>query len=122
MTTYIALFLPDSNKCFFICLVLHIHTCPYYFLILCFYFHLLFLTLLATRHILQFTMFDLISVIKKTLHSPRRKKKCCVNYNRNKCSNIIIFGTKYEIIIPFYQITFFLAFGQAVKYSLAITF
>ena len=81
-----------------------------------FFFLLLFLTLLATRHILQFTMFDLISEIKKTLPSPRRKKKCCVNYNQNKCSNIIIFGTKYEIIIPFYQITFFLAFGQAVKF------
>ena len=60
--TYIALFLPDSNNCFFICLVPYIHICLYYFLILCFYFHLLFHSLLATRHILQFTMFDSISL------------------------------------------------------------
>ena len=39
--------------------------CLYYLsvsTILCFYFHLLFLTLLATRHILQFTIFDSISL------------------------------------------------------------
>ena len=59
---YIALFLPDSNNRFFICLFPYIHICLYYFLILCFYFHLLFHTLLATRHILKFAMFDLISL------------------------------------------------------------
>ena len=51
---YIALFLSYSNNCFFICLVPYIPICLFYFLILCFYFHLLFPSLLATRHILQF--------------------------------------------------------------------
>ena len=50
---------------------------------------------------------------KKTLHGPRRKKKRRVSNNQNKYSNIIIFGTKYELFLPPYQITFFLAFGQA---------
>ena len=39
--TYIALFLPDSSKCFFICLVPYIHICLYHFLILCSYFYFL---------------------------------------------------------------------------------
>ena len=81
--------------CYFLILINAFHMfsniCLYYFLILCSYFHL-FLTLLATRHILKFTMFDFISLqtprniteIKKTLHSPRRKKKCRVNYNQNQ--------------------------------------
>ena len=60
-TTYIALFLPDINDCFFICILPYIHICFYCFLILCFYFHLLFLNLLVTRHILQFTTFHMIS-------------------------------------------------------------
>ena len=97
-----SLFLLDSNKCFFICLVTYTHICLYYFLLLFSLFHLLFFTLLAMRHILQFTMFDSISLqpasniteMRKTLHSPRQKKKCCINYNQNKCSNIIIYGTK----------------------------
>ena len=42
-------------------LVPYIYICLYYFLILCSYFHL-FLAPLATRHILQFTMFDSISL------------------------------------------------------------
>ena len=58
--TYAALFLAGSNNCFFIQLVPYIPICFSYFLILCFYFHLLFHSLLATRHILQFTMFDSI--------------------------------------------------------------
>ena len=49
VVTYIALFLRDSNNCFFICLVPYIHTSLYYFLILCFYFQL-FHTLLTTGH------------------------------------------------------------------------
>ena len=101
---------------FSICLVPYIYICLYYFLILCSFFHLLFLTLLATRHILQFTMFDSISLqparniteIKKTLHSPRQKKKYRVNYNQNKHSNIIVFGTKCELfLLP-------LVFGKAI--------
>ena len=56
-----SLFLLDSNKCFFICLVPCMYICLYYFLILCSYFYLLFLTVLFLRHILQFTMFDSIS-------------------------------------------------------------
>ena len=59
--TYIALFLSDSNNCFFICLVPHIPFYLCYSLILCFYFHVLFLSFLATSHILQFTVFNLIS-------------------------------------------------------------
>ena len=82
VATYIPLFLPDPSNCFFIYIIPYIHICFYYFLILCFHFHLLFLTLLATKHILYFTMVDTISLqparnitqIKKTLHSPRRKK------------------------------------------------
>ena len=103
---------------FFISLVPYIHICLYYFLILCSYFHLLFLTLLATRHILQFTIFDSISlqparnITEIKLHSPRRKKKCRVNYNQNNYSNLI-FGLNYELFLPLYQITFFLGFGQA---------
>ena len=60
--TYIALFLPDTHNCFFICIIPYIHICFYYFLIFCFYFHLLFVTLLATKHILQFTMVHIISL------------------------------------------------------------
>ena len=103
---------------FFIPLVPYIHIYLYYFLILCSYFHPLLLTLLVTRHILQFTIFDSISlqparnITEITLHSPRRKKKCRVNYNQNNYSNLI-FGLNYELFLPLYQITFFLRFGQA---------
>ena len=54
-----------------------------------------------------------ITEVKKTFHSAQGKKKYRVNYNQNKYSNIIIFGTKYELFLPPYQITFFLVFGQA---------
>ena len=104
----------------FICLVPYIHTFLYYILILCSYFHLLFLTLLATRYILQFTKsYDFITIcrnimeIKKTLHSPRRKKTCSINYNQNKYSNMIIFGTKSELFLCLYQVTFFLVSAWA---------
>ena len=40
----------------------YIPICLYYFLFLCFYFHLLFHYLLATTNILQFTIFDSISL------------------------------------------------------------
>ena len=40
----------------------YIPICLYYFLFLCFYFHLLFHSFLATTNILQFTMFDSISL------------------------------------------------------------
>ena len=74
-------FLPDTNKCFFICLV------PYPYLHLLFsqfvvLFDFLFPTLLATRHILQFTMYDSISLqlarditeIKNALQSMTKEK------------------------------------------------
>ena len=104
------LFLPDSNKCFFICLATYIHICLYYFLILCSYFHLLFLLFLP-QDILLFTMFDLISLqpayniteIRKTLYSSRRKKKCHINYNQNKCSKNMVY-TKYEFFLPPFHI------------------
>ena len=92
----------------------------YYFLILCSYFHLLFLTLLVTRYILQFTMFDPISLqpARKYYGDKKNfivhdKNKYHVNYNQSKSSNKIIFWIKYELFLPPYQITFFLAFGQA---------
>ena len=44
------------------------------------------------------------------------RKKCRVNYNQNKCSNIIISDTKFEFSLPPYQVTFFLAFGQAKRF------
>ena len=113
------MFLLDSNKCFFM-LVPFIHICLYYFLTLFSYFHVLFLNILATRHILQFAMSDSISSqparniaeIKK-LHSPRQKKKCRVNFNQNKCPNIIIFASNHEFFLPHYQITFYAEFGRA---------
>ena len=98
---------------FFISLIPYI---IYYFFILCSYFHPLFLTLLATRHILQFTIFDSISlqparnITERALHSSQQKTKCRVNYNQNNYSNLIS-GSKYELFLPPYQITFFLAFG-----------
>ena len=42
-----------------------------------------------------------------------KKKTCRVNHNQNNYTNIIIFGTKYELFIAPYDNTFFLAFGQA---------
>ena len=65
--TYITLFLPDSNNCFFICSVTYIPICLYYFWILCFYFHFPFHLLLATSHILQVTMFD--STLLQPVHN-----------------------------------------------------
>ena len=81
--TYIHCFFLTLINVFLICLVPYIHICLYYFLILCSRFHLLFLTLLAARHILKFAMFDSISSqlahnitdMTKTLHSPGRKKE-----------------------------------------------
>ena len=119
--TYIALFLPDSSKClFYIFSTIHLYlSLPFFHFV--FLFLPSFFSLHAMRHILQVAMFDLISLqpvgniteIKKPCHSPQRKKKCRVNYNQNKYSNIIIFGTKYKLFLPPYQITFFLAFSQA---------
>ena len=58
---YIVLFLPDSNNCFFVCLVSYTHICFYYFIICVFIFT--FLILFSPRHILQFTTFDSISLL-----------------------------------------------------------
>ena len=82
VATDIALFLPYSNNCFFMYLVPYIPIC----LILCIQFHL-FLSLRSMRCILQFTMFDSISLqpahnimeIRNT-HSPLPRKKVCINY------------------------------------------
>ena len=68
--------------CFFLTLINVFFIHFYYFLILCSYFHLLFLALLTTRHILQFTMFDTISLkparnvteIKNTSQSITKEK------------------------------------------------
>ena len=64
---FITLFLPDSNNWFFVCSVSYIPIFVYYFLILCFYFHLPCHLLLATRHILQVTMFD--STLSQPAHN-----------------------------------------------------
>ena len=85
---YVALFLPDSNNCFFICLVPYIPICLYYFLILCFYFHLFFV-LFAPRdtfYNLQCLIWSLqsarnISEIRNISQS-NMKKNCRVNYNQ----------------------------------------
>ena len=97
-TAYIALFLLDSNNCVFWYVQWHtsisISISPIFSFF--FYFHLLFYTLLATRHILQFTMFHSISLQlpvillrQKILHSALRKKDCRVNYNQ---PNAVIFS------------------------------
>ena len=63
--TYIPLFIFDSNNCFVICLVPYIHICLYYFLILCFHFHL-FDTLLTTRHSTIYNVwFDFITSVSE---------------------------------------------------------
>ena len=89
--------------CFFLILVnvTYIHICLSYFLILRSYFHLLFLLISPrdTLYNLQRLMISLQQ--KKTLH------------NQNKYFSITIFGTKYELFLLHYQITFFLVFGQA---------
>ena len=85
---------------FLISLVPYMHICLYYFLILFSYCHLLFLSLLTTRHILQFTMFNLISwkparnitEIKKNTSCSTTKENC----NQNKYSNITIFDENFS--------------------------
>ena len=94
--TYITLFLPDSNNCFFLCLVPYIHISLYYFLILCFYFHFLFLTYL---------WFDFITICpqhyrdKKILQSLQQKKKSCVNYNQTKCSILVVKSMSFSSLL-----------------------
>ena len=94
--------------------------CPTYFWL---FSHFMFLFshfsffFLATRHILQFTMFDLISLqpahnitkIKITSQSTTQEK---VLHYQTKCLNIIILGIQYEFFLPPYQVTFFFVFGQ----------
>ena len=109
--TYIHCFFLTLINVFFICLAPYIHVCLYYFLILCSSFHFLFLTLLATRHILLFTISHSVSLqpaqnmteIWKTLYSSRQKKKCRVNYNQNKCYNI---WYKVWVFPPLYSHTY----------------
>ena len=74
--SYIALFLPDSNNSLFICLVPYIHICLYYCLVLCCYCNLLFHALLATRHIVQFTMFYSISL--QSAHKIKSKESVTI--------------------------------------------
>ena len=77
---------------FFICLVPYIHICLYYFLIFCSYFHLLFLALLATRHILEFTMFDSISL--QPARNVAEIKKYFIVHDKRKSVALIITDTK----------------------------
>ena len=83
MAAYIALFLPDANKCFFY-MFSTIH--PYLSLL---FSHIVFLFTPS----FSYSMLDSILEIKNT--------------------NIIIFGTKYELFIPRYLSLSFIAFGQA---------
>ena len=87
--------------CLILVNVTYIHICLSYFLILRSYFHVLFLLISPrdTLYNLQRLMISLQQ--KKTLH------------NQNKYFSITIFGTKYELFLLHYQITFFLVFGQA---------
>ena len=119
MATYVALFLLDSNNWFFICLVPYIYICLCNFLILCFYFHLLFHALLATRKILQFTIFDSIS-LQPSRNITEIKEYFIVHYEWKSVVLIItdpmhwyFRGAKYEFFLPLYQFTFFLVFDQA---------
>ena len=80
--TYIALFLPDSNNCFFNYLVPYIHICLYFVLILCFYCHLPFHTFLTTRHILEFPLLDSISLQSaRNITEIKNTSSCRVKYN-----------------------------------------
>ena len=66
-----------------------------------------FFTPLAMRHIRLFSIFESVSLqsarnimeIRKTIYSSRRKKKCCVNYNQNKCSNMSFSSLLIHILI-----------------------
>ena len=117
-SVYIALFLPDSNNCFFTCLVpllvfstisLPIFVCIcHYFLFLYFCFHLLFHAFYATKHNLQFTTLYLISLqpARKILHSPLRKKKCRGNYSQHialifSCCKLWVFHSSSSIFFLF---------------------
>ena len=120
---YVALFLPDSNNHFFICLVPYIPICFYYFLILCFCFHLLFHSLLATRHILQFTMIDStslqpleparnISEMRNT-SSHSTKKNYSVNHNQ---PNALIFSwNKVWVFLSSLQNYFLFSFWSGFR-------
>ena len=85
-----SLFLPDCNV-FFVCLVPFIYICLY-FLILRSYFHLLFLTHFATRRILQFTLFDSISL--RTTRNITEIKKHFMVHDVRKSIALIITKTK----------------------------
>ena len=96
--SYVVLFLPDSNNCFlYVQCQCHISLSGSTILSFCvFIFHLLFHSLLSTRHILQFTMFDSISLVPARNISEIRntsqstsKKNCRVNYNQ---PNALIFS------------------------------
>ena len=67
------------------------------------------------RHILQFKMFDSISYqLARNITDKRKSVGLIIIIT--KCSNIIIFGTKYELFLPPYQLTFLLVFGQATDH------
>ena len=96
------------------------HIALYYFLISFSYFHLVFLTLLAARQILEFTMSHSISL--QTARNIMEIKKYFIVHDERKGVTLIItktniyiriFGIKYELFLLPYQMTFFSAFGQA---------
>ena len=72
------------------------HICLCYVLVLCSYFHLLFLTLLATTHILQFAMFDSVSIQPARNIMEIRKKHFIVHDERKR---VALITTKTNTLI-----------------------
>ena len=123
-------FLPDSNhshsnKCFFSMFsAIHSHLSPLFF-------HFLFLFSPSfsyfyhhkTHSAIYNVWFDFITTClhyhgdKTTLHGPRQKKKCRVDYNQNECYNNICY--KIWVFTPSLSNYFLFSF---LKYFLAITF
>ena len=94
------------------------------FFLFCFYFHLLFLIFLATRHILQFTIFDSISLqpariiteIRKYFIVHDKRKNVALIITKSNALILIIFGIKYDYFLPSHHLNFFLAFVRAKRF------
>ena len=85
--TYIPVFLSHSNNCFFICLVSYIPICLCYFLILCFYFHLL---SFSSHHETHSTIYNVwFNFITTYPQYHRDKKYFIVHYQRKTFALII---------------------------------
>ena len=100
-----SLFLPDSNVFFYMFSTIH----PY----LPLFSHFVFLFSLSfscsSHHEISYNLQCLIRFHYNLPVISRDKKTLIIT----KTNTLIIFGTNYELFLPLYQITFFLAFGQA---------